>query len=35
MNRYALSYSNRQHSTTLVTLDHLTLLEYRNFFAIK
>jgi hypothetical protein len=32
MNRYALSFLNRQHSTnlaTLVTLDHFTLLAYR------
>jgi hypothetical protein len=30
MNRYALPFLNRQHSTTLatlVTLDHFTLLE--------
>ena len=37
MNGYALSFSNRQHSTTLatlVTLDHFTLLECRNYFSI-
>jgi len=35
MYRYALSFLNRPHSTTLVTLGHFTLLECRIFFDIK